>query len=170
LGGSRHRPRRRRTRRSNGCSKKVGSFGVRFNEGRRNSLAAARYAIEEHTMSQDRFIPWNKKSSEKPPSKEILKTLIEDYLGGALQELTQDEGRFYAKLVGKPSTPWRRLKGWENYAEVMEQHKERWFEVDFGNKKGLDVITRMTDEYTDVVATGFAEMVARLHETKVQAS
>jgi hypothetical protein len=62
--------------------------------------------------------------------------------------------------MGKPSYPFRRHKGFEKYAPAVEQHEERWFEV-YVEKHQIDVITRQTDEYTNVVAEGFAALCRR---------
>ena len=44
--------------------------------------------------------------------------------------------------------------------EITDKKKERFFEVWIG-KDNIDVITRFADEFTNVVANGFSELVAR---------
>jgi len=118
-------------------------------------------------MAQDRFVYWKKK---KPTVKE-LRCLLEDYLGGAMAQIQDtvagSRNPWWAiKLAGRPSAPWRRVKGYKNLAACMEMQKERWFEVCVSSNS-IDVMTRLGDEYTSVVAEGFASLVARMYETKV---
>lgn len=112
-------------------------------------------------MALDRFIYFKK---GKTPSLETIRDTLEDYLGGALEKLDVQD-RIFATLRGKPSFPLKRIPEMAKYAEASEQHEERWFEV-CRTDTSIDVITRMTDEYTNVVADGFAALVARFWKGK----
>jgi hypothetical protein len=107
-------------------------------------------------MGVDRFVYWR---NEHPTFDEIKMT-FEDYLGGACVRMHVDGPRITALLSGAPRYPFRRHKGFEKYAEAVEVHVERWIEV-FVSKNNIDVITRQTDEFTNVVAQGFAELCRR---------
>jgi len=107
-------------------------------------------------MAIDRFVRWTK---EKPSFDVIYKTL-EDYLGDACIGHHIDGPRITVTLMGKPSYPFRRHPGFEKYAAVSEQREDRFFEV-FVEKDKIDIITRQTDEFTNVVAEGFAVLCAR---------
>lgn len=107
-------------------------------------------------MGIDRFVTWKKTR----PSLKTVKAVLRDYLGGAATEITDDKHRITALLVGKPSFPFKSIKAQAKYREVREIHDERWIEV-YVSKGGIDVITRMTDEYTNVLAEGFAVLAAR---------
>jgi hypothetical protein len=119
-------------------------------------------------MAQDRFVHWNK---EKPTVKE-LRCLLEDYLGDALVSIENSSSAksrtpwWSVRLAGRPSAPWRRLKGYERLAFCMEMTEWRGFEVCVAGKH-VDVITRLADEYTAGVADRFASLLARMYETKV---
>lgn len=112
-------------------------------------------------MAIDRFIHWRKRR----PSKIQIQRVLEDYLGDAMVRLFVDGGRITVLLHGKPSFPFKRLREMGKYREGQEAHDERWFEV-YCTNTNIDVITRMTDEYTNVVAEGFAVLCARFWEGK----
>jgi hypothetical protein len=107
-------------------------------------------------MAIDRFVNWKKKG----PSLARVKAVLRDYLGEGAVKITADEHRITALLVGKPSYPFKSIKAYSKYREATEVHDERWIEV-YVTKGNIDVITRMTDEYTNVVAEGFAVLAAR---------
>jgi hypothetical protein len=108
-------------------------------------------------MACDRFVYW--KDNKKAPTLKDVQVVLEDYVGGAGM-VKLHEGRLYAVFHGKPSYPFRRVKGYEEMRHAAEQHDERWMEV-FVDKDNLDVITRQTDEFTGAVAEGFAQLAAR---------
>jgi hypothetical protein len=115
-------------------------------------------------MGIDRFVYWR----EKPgPSMEDIKTVLEDYLGGAAVEVSINQQHITAILVGRPNFPFRRVPDHESMAATSEQHEQRWLEVYVGPKRDhIDIITRMTDEFTNVVAEGFAQLAARFWKGK----
>lgn len=123
-------------------------------------------------MSLDRIVYFAKR---KPSLKE-LRCLLEDYLAGAGTidfSKASEQARWYVVLPGKPSFPFRRVsKIGEEHQKLhyeMPERPDRWFEVVFCSlkqkkKPNIDIITRTQDEYTNVVARGFAELVRRYYE------
>ena len=116
-------------------------------------------------MSVDRFVYFK----ERKPTKIELSSVLQDYLSDVYSKFTDDGSRMIVKLPGAPSFPFKRVV--KN--PVPEAHTERWFEVYYASLDGridccIDVITRQTDEFTDVVATGFATLVARYWRGEIQ--
>jgi hypothetical protein len=107
-------------------------------------------------MALDRFVRFKSKA----PRLHLVRRTLEDYLGGAAEKVYTDGFRIYAVLRGKPSFPFRRMRGMKRFAATSEAYDERWLEV-YVDKKYIDVITRMTDEYTNNVAEGFARLCER---------
>ncbi len=115
-------------------------------------------------MALDRFVYWG----SEVPTKEIIYQTLQCYLGMAVDEISIDDNRMTAVLVGAPSFPFRHIKGYEDFAAASEIHDERWFEV-YYDSKYVDIITRMADEYTNVVADGFAALCARFWKARQSA-
>lgn len=124
-------------------------------------------------MAQDRFVCFR---GEAPSYKDI-KCVLEDYLKGLVLKIDFGKGRSKSKetefwsilLPGKPSFPFKRLmRGRTMGAEI---HKERWFEVVVSRKgkkvTDIDVITRLSDEITGVIADGFVALCQRYWKAKV---
>ena len=111
-------------------------------------------------MALDRFIYF-----KKSPKLETIRETLEDYLGEALYEIPVDGARVTALLHGKPSCPFRRLPDMGNVAAAQEQREERFLEVCW-TSTSIDVITRQSDEYTNVVGDGFAALAARFWKGK----
>lgn len=115
-------------------------------------------------MALDRFLYWR----EQRPTISELKRIIEDYLGDALEgkvEYVEFTSRFYMQLKGKISFPFKRLEdapAWPN------EDRERAIEVFVHGRKGIDVITRQADEYTNVVAKGLWELLRRYYAAKTE--
>lgn len=108
-------------------------------------------------MGRDRFVYWNRSA----PTLANVLSVFEDYLSNAaLKVEVVDDCRIVAILVGKPSYPFRREPNNEKYRAGQESHDERWIEV-FCAKTNIDVITRMTDTFTNIVADGFAALAAQ---------
>jgi hypothetical protein len=108
-------------------------------------------------MGRDRFVYW----LADAPSIHDIQHVLEDYLGEA-GNVSADGFRFAAWLAGAPSHPCRRTAPHDTrvlaFAEMAED--TRAFEVLVADDH-IDVITRMGDEYTNVVADGFAALAAR---------
>lgn len=120
-------------------------------------------------MAIDRFVYFKHR---KGPKIQDLKTVLEDYLGSAgiyVEFAVHDKDcRIMAMLPGKPNFPFKRIKGYEDMGRPCECHQERWFEVYWHSSRKIDVITRQTDEFTNVVAQGFAELCARFWKGEVE--
>jgi len=117
-------------------------------------------------MALDRFVRWQKK---KPTTQE-LRTVLEDYLGGIgkIENMGKKGNTWWSvTLPGKPTFPFRRLEGFENRGKAIDEIKERWFEV-YVDKKYVDVMTRHGDELTGNIAQGFAELLTRFWEAKLE--
>jgi len=127
-------------------------------------------------MAQDRFVFFRKET----PSYEDIKCLLEDYVRGLATQVTFEAApskdksmEFWGVLLpGTPTFPFRRVKGFEGlFGEGKMQPKERWFEVvvtrDKDKVTSLDVITRLADELTGVIADGFVAICVRCWKAKV---
>ena len=136
-------------------------------------------------MALDRFVNFK----DKKPTVRQLKILLEDYLNGAgeIDYSKVNQKTLYVVLPGKPSFPFRRMEPkLKAHQTLFDEVKERWFEVcfvslnqshqikkdkDSGEKykigPNIDVITRLADEYTNIVAAGFAELVARYYQAEL---
>lgn len=121
-------------------------------------------------MASDRFI----NNCKRKPTKDDIGTALVDYLGDPLvRELRWETDRWFVSLPGKRSHPLRQLVD-EGYRkkyidpEMNEQpDTARWFEV-WVDGNTVDVITRQQDELTSNIALGFAKLVARFWEGKLE--
>ena len=121
-------------------------------------------------MACDRFIYFKR---GQVPSREDVGKVLEDYLGALLatndwqaDKAPHKSGRWMAKLTGSKSWPFRRV---EHDAQCpWEPHtQERWIEV-YIDTNNIDVITRRQDELVSNVADGFAKLVARYWQGKLE--
>jgi len=113
-------------------------------------------------VSVDRFVRFDKKK----PTLDELKNILEDYIEGIGSISYSHNGSvWFVKLPGKPSFPFKRI-----HPDMDNQvHEERWFEVWLGSlPDNIDVITRQADELTNVIAEGYAKIVARFFEASEQ--
>jgi len=110
-------------------------------------------------MAIDRFLYW--KDPDKAPDLPTLLMVARDYLGDAAEELTLNNNRIIAILIGEPRFPLRGLPEWAKYNQAAEQHDKRWFEIYVEGNEYIDIITRQADEFTSVVAEGFVELAKR---------
>lgn len=122
-------------------------------------------------MAIDRFIHWKRR---KGPTVKVVQHTLEDYLGEValrVEAVVHKDGSAHirALLKGKPSFPFKRIPEMRNYHEGQEMHDERWLEV-YWTRRSIDIITRFTDEFTMVVAEGFADLAARFWEGKRDSS
>jgi hypothetical protein len=113
-------------------------------------------------MALDRFV----KFGARRPSKEEVGLVLRDFFGPEAAKVEWEGDRFYVSLPGKNSFPFASLPdgGWNPF----EGH-ERWIEI-FVNDKQFDVITRLADEYTNVIAEGLAKMFARFWDGELEES
>lgn len=111
-------------------------------------------------MGRDRFVYWK---DQKPTREEVI-TVLEDYLGG-VGSIVDDKDRLFANLPGKGTHPLARIKD----AKIPEDiHRvERWFEI-YIDPEYIDIITRQHDQFTNYVADGFVEVMARWWNGRVE--
>ncbi len=115
-------------------------------------------------MALDRFVNFK----DRVPTKKEILTTIEDYFGGAAEDIQWGGGRYTITLRGQRSEALRRIKG---VAALSPSEGERWIEVYLslrGKDKNIDVITRQADPYTNAVAEGYAKLIARFWEGELQ--
>jgi hypothetical protein len=124
-------------------------------------------------MARDRFICFKKTI----PTKDQLKMILEDYLGGLavveyddmLEDGNNVKNYWFVKLPGKPSFP---------FASKINPlcPADRWFEVYVGQLNqdkevaygpNIDVMTRGADELTNVIADGYANLIARYFDADI---
>jgi hypothetical protein len=105
-------------------------------------------------MALDRFMTW----TDKKPAEGELQTLLEDYLGEA-GTVVEQGGRLYATFSSPPSSAFRRAVP-QNPGRLYSG--ERWFEVIPGDN-GVDICTRNQDEFTNALAKGYYNIVARFY-------
>ncbi len=118
-------------------------------------------------MACDRFINFDK---GKVPSKEDVGKALEDYLGALMVSNEWGGNRWTATLIGTKSWPFRRLEPEEVICAKVaakEADEERWIEV-YIAKDNIDVITRRQDEVTMRIADGFAKLVARYWQGRLE--
>lgn len=86
--------------------------------------------------------------------------ILEDYLGFTAAEI--DGRRITASIPGVPSFPFKRM----GHTHTFSQN-ERWIEV-FYHDDCIDVITRLTDEFTNAVAEGFYALMLRYFQAATE--
>jgi len=122
-------------------------------------------------MGWDRRVSW--KPGEVMPSLEELRLTLEGYLGdlgvietlghhNSMQALFIANYRDGGNCVG--SFPFHHVTSVpEDFRSAQQRHfvsRERWFEVTLDDEEVV-ITTRQQDEFTNVVATGYATLVAR---------
>lgn len=120
-------------------------------------------------MAADWFVYFDKKG-QKVPSKEDVGKALEDFLGAYATEVKWDRDRFYAKLVGTKSWPFKRLEPADSVIALGMAEREgedRWIEV-WLDDECIDVMTRSSDEATNNLAEGFAKLIARYWKGRKQ--
>ncbi len=119
-----------------------------------------RYAATgvQHRMALDRFITFKGK---KPPKADLL-VLCNNYLGGT-GKVEVSEDRVTLTLPGKGRSAFAGIV--EAYQE--HPHADRWIEVVYGSGT-FDVLTRNQDNFTNAVADGLAQDIARFWEGSLQ--
>lgn len=112
-------------------------------------------------MSLDRFVRFEK----SPPKKEV-ELILTDYLN-EVGLLSKEKNCWYITLPGKPSFPFRRIPGYETLKNMCESRDERWIEIHFSNKT-INVLTRQMDEFTNNIADGIVQMLARFYKGNLE--
>lgn len=116
-------------------------------------------------MAADRFVKWE----DARPTKDEIHLVLVNFLGDAARQVYWDKDRFFVLLRGSKTFP---FKGLGNsleegqLANFAPPHDERSIEVHVSTDT-LDVITRLADEYTCVLADGIARMFARYWEGRL---
>jgi hypothetical protein len=114
-------------------------------------------------MSLDRFVYWN---DEKPSFDDLLK-ILDGYLGEAARIESSKPHWIEVRLQGISSFPFKHLPEFETRAKAVAQSGQRWFEV-FVDDDHVSVITRQSDEYTSIVADGFAALLTRFYRARAE--
>lgn len=74
--------------------------------------------------------------------------------------------RIIVTVPGKPSYPF----AWTEHAKKShpDLHDERWIEVWFlhGDKRGIDIVTRQADHFTNALAEGLASTISRYYQAE----
>jgi hypothetical protein len=116
-------------------------------------------------MARDRFVRW---PDGKRPQNDVIQKALEDYVRG-LAEVEWVKDRWYVTLPGAPSWSFQRVGPAEAYQRAgwLELAKEsngsprnRWIEVWPGDDC-IDVMTRLMDDITNIIADGFATLMGR---------
>ncbi len=118
-------------------------------------------------MAYDRFVYFEK---GKTPKRDDVGKVLEDYLGALLIGKEWKRDRWLALLVGKKSWPFRQVEDTSSamaQAAVEEAKEERWIEV-IVTRGSIDVLTRRQDELVNNVADGFAKLVARYWQGRLE--
>lgn len=113
-------------------------------------------------MAHDRFVYWRKER----PTREQLQMVLEDYVL-RLGVVEWETDRFFVTLPGKCRHPLTRVTDRRAVEAMNEGPRERWFEVYVGEDH-IDVITRLMDQVTEDIARGFAVVVARFWDGKLE--
>jgi hypothetical protein len=109
-------------------------------------------------MSTDRFIDFPK---GKRPKKAEVELVVRNFFGDGAEKVEWSQKSLIVKLVGMGTFPFEGLV--DEHGPVTDhfsKRRERWIEV-YATRGHMDVITRMQDEYTMVLADGLAEVFRR---------
>lgn len=110
-------------------------------------------------MARDIFVYWPKLPDIVMPAKEAIAQVLEDYVRGlGSVEFHEGTGRFYATLLGRPSSAKKSV--FPVHAHI-EEGDTRWFEV-FMHEDSINVIIRHADDVTSAIAEGFAQLCVHL--------
>lgn len=118
-------------------------------------------------MSRDRFIHFPPNAF---PEYWRVRRLLDTFLGElACGSSNMTSNRYCVRLHGACTNPDRVRFGGVAHPVAST---ERWIEVFYSKTGGdldhIDVITRQQDQVTNVIADGFAEMLARMYGAKVE--
>lgn len=100
-------------------------------------------------MARDRFIRFE----QRVPSRGEVEIAIRSYVEGLADHVYWDRDRFFVMVPGM--------------AARIDVPVRRWFEVYLGPTL-IDVMTREMDDVTNAIADGFARLVARTYEGKLE--
>lgn len=111
-------------------------------------------------MARDVVIRWQGQG----PTQEQLTCVVEDFFAGIATKTAWDADRFFVTLPGPTHGAFSRLPDLE---VIRMPSDERWIEV-WPSDDCLYVMTRMMDEVTNVLADGFAELLARVWDGHIE--
>lgn len=118
-------------------------------------------------MGMDRYARVKRLKRGAPPPEEAtpeqIEMILEDYIDKA-GKVTTDSSRegspaWFVVLKGRPSFPFKRV---HPALRTFVDARERYIEV-YLEEKAIRVTTRMADEYTNNVADGIIQMLARFY-------
>ena len=117
-------------------------------------------------MASDRFVNFPK---GKGPKKAEVELVVRNFFGEAAQEIEWSQSSLLVKLPGIGTFAYEGLV--DEHGTVTDHltkrgERERWIEV-YTTRGHLDVITRMQDDYTNVLAGGLAEVLARFWQGEI---
>jgi hypothetical protein len=102
------------------------------------------------------------------PTVDELGSVLRNFFGEGTTtkiEWVADQSRWYVNLPGKPSHPYA------DFIDTEGRHRddERWIEVWRDKDDGtVDVMTRMQDRYTNVLADGLARVIAQYWKGRLE--
>lgn len=112
-------------------------------------------------MSLDNFVYFDK----NVPTRKDINLILHDYLHQCA-DISYNKNTFYAVIPGRPKNPFERIAKLSPHP-----YAERWFEVYIGSLKDnppkIDILTRQADELTSNIAVGFARLMARYYQGKL---
>lgn len=105
-------------------------------------------------MSIDRIFYW---TEERKPTFEQVVMIAEDFVGNPAYKIDNEKQKVILAVPGTASFPFRRIR--PDFAQTFPS-EQRWLEI-FYYDDHYDVVTRMQDEFTGVVADGLAKAIRR---------
>lgn len=115
-------------------------------------------------VGTDRFVFFKKSALDGKPTEAQITQVLKDFLGPAATKVWVENGVLIAQLPGPTSFP---FKSMEPSIRMLDS-PERYLEIHFGGPKdalsNIDIITRRADEFTNVLANGFEDLVIRYWE------
>ena len=118
-------------------------------------------------MAADIFIYFEK---GRKPSKNDIKKTLEDYTDGLATKVIWKTDRFFVRLPGLCRHPLVRVLPKSSPAgkSFEQEPRERWIEVWMGKDGTVDVMTRQADALTNNIATGYAKIVAKYWDGRLE--
>ena len=113
-------------------------------------------------MALDRIINWQKRK----PTQKQLGWLLADFVADAGQ-VKWIKDRYCVELRARSSPCLRRMEGVHAGYVVSIRDDVRWIEV-WSDQECTYVMTRQQDEFTNAIAVGLVEVLARFWEGKIE--
>lgn len=121
-------------------------------------------------MALNRFIYWKK---GKRPTDSEIELILRNYVGRA-GKVVQKNGLLVVTFPGTVTMALRGIPhispGYQASAEerLADPKEKRWFEVFHGPNTNTYVKTRLADDFTCVVADGFANLLCLFYKAKLK--